>query len=617
VKRISFLLAVYLLKAQGFIWPLKPFTALTSTFYEYRTTHFHSGVDLSTYRRTGLPVRAAASGEIFRIFYHWYGFGRALYIRHPGGYVTVYGHLLRFENRRLGLEDLIRSLGKKIGRKYIGNYYLEKPIKVKRGQIIGYSGSMGAGGPHLHFEIRKGETRPLNPLKFLPTSTGPVVFRSYILEVASPGSFVGLSPTRFYGGLPERREIPVHGCFRLFLRGYEKCKGRCGIYRLQAYFDGKKVFELRGDEFQFSLNHTAGWFYNLALSSPKSPYYVIPPFSSPPLCIEKGEHTLRVIGQNIRGNSSRVQLLLRHWPSPFSLKGICCPHKWGVKGWERVKGRIPSQGYIRFKVRAGGFSSPWIILYRGKALKSGEKLRPRRIEAHIGWERVVLPRGTIASPMFCQGECFSVLSPGEEELTVQGFHFRIANSASEIKIKALPGSFPGLNLRVSRIPPQKLPRELLPLSPFYLITPREALLKNPATVEMKFEGKFDSTVGIYRKFSRGWSLLKPTLMENRLRAKTKLLGVFVVAKDIAPPRIGRIRIKKGKIFVKITDGGSGVNPEEIYISIGKKRFIPEYDYDAGLAFSRIKIPKGKHLLKVQARDFAGNLSSRAIWVRGK
>ncbi len=608
---------VYLVRAQGFIWPLRPFTALTSTFYEYRTTHFHSGVDLSTYRRTGLPVRAAASGEIFRIFYHWYGFGRALYIRHSNGYITVYGHLLRFENKRLGLEDLIKRLEKKTGKKYIGNYYLEKPIKVKKGQIIGYSGSMGAGGPHLHFEIRKGETRPLNPLKFLRATIGPVILRSYILEVASPGSFVGLSPTRLYGKFPERRKIPVHGCFRLFLQGYEKCKGRCGIYHLEAYFDGKKVSELRGDSFQFSQNYTAGWFFNLALSSSKKPYYVIPPFSSPPLCIEEGEHTLRIVGQNIHGNSSQVSLTLYHRPSPLSLKGICCLEKWNGKSWEKSKGGIPSEGYIRFKVKTEGFSSPWIILYRGKALKARETLRPKRIEAHVGWKRVVFPDDFLVSPMFCQGECFSIVKPKGGEVISQGFYFKIDESAPGIRVKTHQESFPNLSLSVSKIPPQKIPHELLPLSDFYLITPKEALLKSPAVVDIKFEGRFDRTVGIYRKFSRGWSYLEPTSKDAWLRVKSRLLGVFVVAKDTAPPKIGRIRISKGMIYVRIRDGGSGVNPEKIYISIGKKKFIPEYDYDAGLAFGKIKIPGGKHLLKVKAQDFAGNLSTRAVWVRGK
>jgi len=609
---------VLFLRGQNFIWPLRPFTALTSTFYEYRTTHFHSGVDLSTYGKTGLPVRASESGEIFRIFYHWYGFGRAVYIRHPGGFVTVYGHLVRFEDKGLGLERLLKNLQRSTGKKYIGNYYLERPIRVRRGQVIGYSGSMGIGGPHLHFEIRKGEIQPLNPLLFLRAPTGPVVLRSYILEVASPGSFVGLSPTRLYGRLPENRKIPVHGCFRFFLQGYEKCRGRCGIYHLEAYFDGKKVFDLKGDRFQFSRNYTAGWFFNLALSTTKRPYYVIPDFSSPPLCIATGEHTLEIRGTNFYGKTGRAFLRLYHWPSPLSLKGLCCAERWNGQGWERVSGEIPDRGYIRFKTSAGGFSSPWIILYRGESLKSGESVKPLRIEAHVGWEKAVFPRGFLASPLFCQGECFAVTAPGRGNLVSRGFSFKIEDSAPGIRVKMGGEGFPGIAfLRVSTLPPQKVPEELLPISKFYLLTPREALLKSPATVEIRLQEKYRRDIGIYRKFSRKWSFLKPSRSGGWLQVKTKLLGTFVVARDVVPPQIGRIRIRRGIIYVTIRDRGSGVNPEAIRISIGGKGFIPEYDYDAGLAFGRVKVPRGRHLLKVRAEDFAGNSSARSVWVAGK
>ena len=44
---------------ETYIWPLEGRYALTSTFAEYRSGHFHAGVDISTGGRTGLPMYLA------------------------------------------------------------------------------------------------------------------------------------------------------------------------------------------------------------------------------------------------------------------------------------------------------------------------------------------------------------------------------------------------------------------------------------------------------------------------------------------------------------------------------------------------------------------------------
>ena len=69
---------------------------LSGTFGELRSNHFHSGIDLKTQRKTGLKVYTAAQGYVSRIKVSHYGYGKALYITHPNGYTTVYGHLKKF-----------------------------------------------------------------------------------------------------------------------------------------------------------------------------------------------------------------------------------------------------------------------------------------------------------------------------------------------------------------------------------------------------------------------------------------------------------------------------------------------------------------------------------------
>ena len=69
---------------------------LSGSFGDVRPNHFHSGIDIRTNGEQGKPVYAAADGYIARIFVSPFGFGKALYINHPNGYTTVYGHLRNF-----------------------------------------------------------------------------------------------------------------------------------------------------------------------------------------------------------------------------------------------------------------------------------------------------------------------------------------------------------------------------------------------------------------------------------------------------------------------------------------------------------------------------------------
>ncbi|MBL7941832.1 MAG: M23 family metallopeptidase, partial [Flavobacteriales bacterium] len=81
---------------QYFRSPLDIPLNLSGNFGELRTNHFHSGIDIKTEQREGLPVYAAAEGYISRIKVSSVGYGYALYIDHPNGYTTVYGHLKNY-----------------------------------------------------------------------------------------------------------------------------------------------------------------------------------------------------------------------------------------------------------------------------------------------------------------------------------------------------------------------------------------------------------------------------------------------------------------------------------------------------------------------------------------
>ncbi|HQP78217.1 MAG TPA: M23 family metallopeptidase, partial [Saprospiraceae bacterium] len=67
---------------------------LAGTFCELRPNHFHTGVDIkSSNGSQGDLIYAIADGFVSRIGISPTGYGYALYIDHPNGFTSVYGHL--------------------------------------------------------------------------------------------------------------------------------------------------------------------------------------------------------------------------------------------------------------------------------------------------------------------------------------------------------------------------------------------------------------------------------------------------------------------------------------------------------------------------------------------
>lgn len=144
--------------------PLDLPLSIVGNFGEPRRAHFHTGLDFRTNQEEGHVVFAAAEGYISRINVSGAGYGNALYITHPNGFVTVYGHLLKFDKRiekRLRAEQYAKE-------SFAVDFNLTPyEIPVKKGDTIALSGnSGGSGGPHLHFEIRDSLERVYNPMLF-------------------------------------------------------------------------------------------------------------------------------------------------------------------------------------------------------------------------------------------------------------------------------------------------------------------------------------------------------------------------------------------------------------------------------------------------------------------
>lgn len=145
--------------------PLEIPLVLAGTFGELRSNHFHSGIDIKTQQREGLPVLAVADGTVTRIVVSHWGYGKALYVAHPNGYTSVYGHLKKFGPE---IEEYVKKVqyAKQSYEVEIFPDYGE--LKVSQGTTVAFSGNTGgSSGPHLHFEIRSSvNEKPTNPLLY-------------------------------------------------------------------------------------------------------------------------------------------------------------------------------------------------------------------------------------------------------------------------------------------------------------------------------------------------------------------------------------------------------------------------------------------------------------------
>ncbi|MBM1106665.1 M23 family metallopeptidase [Aurantibacter crassamenti] len=138
---------------------------LAGSFGELRSNHFHSGIDIKTQQRQGLPIYAIGEGTVTRIkIAHW-GYGKVIYIAHPNGYTSVYGHLQKFSPE---IEAYIKKVQYQKKSYEVEVFPDFGEVKVEKGQIIAYGGNSGSSsGPHLHFEIRSSVSeKPTNPLLY-------------------------------------------------------------------------------------------------------------------------------------------------------------------------------------------------------------------------------------------------------------------------------------------------------------------------------------------------------------------------------------------------------------------------------------------------------------------
>lgn len=238
---------------------------LSGTFGELRTNHFHSGIDIKTYGAMGKPLHAIADGLVSRIAVSPGGFGKAVYVEHPNGYTSVYGHCNTFAPE---MANWVKSEQYRLESFSVNLFPPKDMFVVKRGDIIAYSGNSGGSmGPHLHFEIRKTiDQKPVNPLLFdfkvkdfiRPKILGLKIFPANHYSLINGKNKI-VSPA-LAGWGPEYRiesgdTLTLSGDFYFGINTYDRLNesnNNNGVYSISFYIDTNLVFSQEMDEFSFT-----------------------------------------------------------------------------------------------------------------------------------------------------------------------------------------------------------------------------------------------------------------------------------------------------------------------------------------------------------------------------
>ncbi|MDH5379265.1 MAG: M23 family metallopeptidase [Cyclobacteriaceae bacterium] len=258
-----------------FTFPIKPGkpNGLAGTVGELRSSHFHTGLDIKTDGVEGLPVHASFDGYISRVSVSPTGYGLALYIKHPNGYTTVYGHLQRFNDKIAAyvLQEQYKNKTFSLNR-----YPTKSMFPVKKGEIIAFSGNSGSSaGPHLHWDLRDGNQKPLSSLKArfseITDTTDPVIykiaFKTLDINARINGQFGRFEFEVYKKGNVYFPKLPIslEGKVGLEVLGYDKLNGYrnlCGIYSIELHQNGTPIYKSAIDKLSFDNQRSIYTYYN-------------------------------------------------------------------------------------------------------------------------------------------------------------------------------------------------------------------------------------------------------------------------------------------------------------------------------------------------------------------
>ncbi len=372
--------------------------ALTSTFGEYRGGRLHAAIDLKTWGKEGYAVTSVADGHVWRVRTSPWGYGRVVYVQLNNGRFALWAHLSGFSER---IEQHVQREQARRGAYSVNLYFRPDQLPVKRGEIVGYSGSTGIGVPHLHFELRDADHQPINPL-----------LHGFDIEDALPPTIqaIGLVPldadARVNGGhnpasyplAPRDNEkqftrpdtVAVWGRVGVGVKVFDRADAsrltnRLAPYRLRLLVNGKEIFQKTYEQFGYDVTRHGVLAYDFFMSrrglgrfhslyrkpGNRLPFYGDYEVGDGILFagikteeagrgLSPGVHRVQVVAEDVKGNRAKGAVVVRVAPEPeiHALKTVWSDHT------VQVQARVLAARRVAFDQSADGgktwtIAEPW------------------------------------------------------------------------------------------------------------------------------------------------------------------------------------------------------------------------------------------------------------------
>jgi len=565
-------------------YPLKYEAPITSAFMEARSLHFHTGIDLSTGGRCGIPVYSPVDGYVVRLKVSYIGMGKAVYVRDSTDRVYVFAHLSEFSDP---LDSIVRERQLRTMEYTQDLWFSPGMISVKKGELIGYSGKSGYGPPHLHFEMRSGFEVALNPLSFLG-------IRDTIPPEIKFIDVVPLSSESYIDGMPiPRRVYPRDSADTLFIEGdfgieasavdYVNDRSYETVpYSFKLLIDGDTLFSLLFDSLDFRdfglsrlLYRLEGRHYSGALVRLYPPDLRRADFQSswPGAAYGKGYHRIEIVVSDLAGNERKLSIPCRMGPAKWRADDL----RWDLE-IDGFAVKMSDFGCLL------GVSTGKSVTFNGQPLEPLGESGEYRLFFLSEQGKAVIGDGVDREFLLAE------VTPDSFFLPFGDFYLRARRGVA---------LYPFFVFVMEERDPPRITGDL------EAATRRLTLLPERPPLRGRFE------IGLRENGNRDLCLFR---IHNNDRAEfrgsaskgyTEDFGVFAFARDTKPPRVVRLVGTRGGLYGRIDDQGSGVDPFSLDVACDGHWIPVDYDPETGeLSYRGLK--PGGHRIEIRVSDRAGN-----------